>query len=262
MAKLHDMFTQVHRAQSSGGIGFVGKNKPLTKPRAAALVVEFPNIDAGDAESAIKSGADGLLFTWDGSNASTLETLKVAIDAAQTSGETVVCGLHITGGWEKLERENFEQLKELGVNYVVLPLEAPARLLALEIKDLELVVSVPMHPGDMYPIFIRNLTAFDNIAAVRLDFSLSDDVSKMSIEDILHYRAVREAVRFPALLNVQNDLSETDTYTLMTLGVQAVILTASKTDAATKKQIKALRELLEKAHAEIKEPMAGLTNKM
>jgi hypothetical protein len=262
MAKLHDMFTQVHRAQSSGGIGFVGKNKPLTKPRAAALVVEFPNIDAGDAESAIKSGADGLLFTWDGSNASSLETLKVAIDAAQTSGETVVCGLHITGGWEKLERENFEQLKELGVNYVVLPLEAPARLLAPVIKDLELVVSVPMHPGDMYPIFIRNLTAFDNIAAVRLDFSLSDDVSKMSIEDILHYRAVREAVRFPALLNVQNDLSETDTYTLMTLGVQAVILTASKTDAATKKQIKALRELLEKAHAEIKEPMAGLTNKM
>ncbi len=262
MAKLHDMFTQVHRAQSSGGIGFVGKNKPLTKPRAAALVVEFPNIDAGDAESAIKSGADGLLFTWDGSNASSLETLKEAIDAAQTSGETVVCGLHITDGWEKLERENFEHLKELGVNYVVLPLEAPARLLALEIKDLELVVSVPMHSGDMYPIFIRNLTAFDNIAAVRLDFSLSGDVSKMSIEDILHYRAVREAVRFPALLNVQNDLSETDTYTLMTLGVQAVILTASKTDAATKKQIKALRELLEKAHAEIKEPMAGLTNKM
>jgi len=41
-----------------------------------------------------------------------------------------------------------------------------------------------------------------------------------------------------------------------------VILTASKTDAATKKQIKALRELLEKAHTEIKEPMAGLTNKM
>lgn len=262
MAKLHDMFTQVQRAQSSGGIGFVGKNKPLTKPRAAALVVEFPDINAGDAESAIKSGADGLLFTWDGSDASSLETLKEAIDAAQTSGETVVCGLHIAGGWEKLERENFEHLKELGVNYIVLPLEAPARLLSLEIKDLELVVSVPMHSGDMYPIFIRNLTAFDNIAAVRLDFSLSGDVSKMSIEDILHYRAVREAVRFPALLNVQNDLNETAAFTLMTLGVQAVILTASKTDAATKKQIKALRELLEKAHTEVKEPMPGLTNKM
>ena len=47
MAKLHDMFTQARRAQSSGGIGFVGKNKPITKPRAAALVVELPNIDAG-----------------------------------------------------------------------------------------------------------------------------------------------------------------------------------------------------------------------
>jgi 2-methylisocitrate lyase-like PEP mutase family enzyme len=114
----------------------------------------------------------------------------------------------------------------------------------------------------MYPFFIRNLTAFDNIAAVRLDFSLSGDISKMSIEDILHYRAVREAVRFPTLLNIQSDLSETDAYTLMTLGVQAVILTVSGTGAATKKQIKALRELLEKVHTEVKESMVGLTNKM
>jgi hypothetical protein len=262
MAKLHDMFAQVRRAQSSGGIGFVGKNKPLIKPRAAALVVEFPNIDAGNAESAIKSGADGLLFTWDGSDVSALESLGEAIDAAQTNGEKVVCGLNITGGWKKLERENFEHLKELGVNYVLLPLEAPARLLALQIKDLELAVSVPMHSGDMYPIFIRNLTAFDNISAVRLDFSLSEDVSTMSIEDILHYRAVREAVRFPALLNVQGDLNEADAYTLLTLGVQAMILAASAIDTTTKKEIKALRELLEKVYQEEKDSIAGLTNKM
>jgi len=261
MAKLHDMFTQARRSQSSGGIGFVGKNKPITKPRAAALVVEFPNIDAGDAESAIKSGADGLLFTWDGNDASALESLKDAIEAAQTSGEKVVSGLNITGGWENLERENFEHLKESGVNYVLLPLEAPARLLSFQIKDLELAISVPMHSGDMYPIFIRNLTAFDNISAVRLDFSLSEDVSAMSIEDVLHYRAVREAVRFPALLNVQGDLNEADAYTLLALGVQAMILTASGSDATTKKQIKALRELLEKVHQEEKDTMTGLSNK-
>ncbi len=136
MGKLSDMFNQARRAQASGGIGFVGKNKPMTKPRAAALVVEIPTIEAGSAESAIKSGADGLLFTWNGKDASSLETLKMAIDAAQTNGENVLCGLHITGGWEKLERENFEHLKELGVNYIVLPLHAPARLLALQIKDL------------------------------------------------------------------------------------------------------------------------------
>jgi hypothetical protein len=261
MAKLHDMFTQARRSQSSGGIGFVGKNKPVTKPRAAALVVEFPNIDAGDAETAIKSGADGLLFTWDGNDASALESLKDAIEAAQTSGEKVVSGLNITGGWENLERENFEHLKELGVNYVLLPLEAPARLLSFQIKDLELAISVPMHSGDMYPIFIRNLTAFDNISAVRLDFSLSEDVSAMSIEDVLHYRAVREAVRFPALLNVQGDLNEADAYTILALGVQAMILTASGSDATTKKQIKALRELLEKVHQEEKDSMTGLSNK-
>jgi hypothetical protein len=261
MAKLSDMFNQARRAQSSGGIGFVGKNKPMTKPRAAALVVEIPTIEAGSAESAIKSGADGLLFIWNGEDASSLETLKMAIEAAQTNGENVLCGLHITGGWEKLERENFEHLKELGVNYIVLPLHAPARLLALQIKDLELVVSVPMQEGDMYPIFIRNLTAFDNIAAVRLDFSLAGDVSTMSIEDVLRYRAVREALRFPALLNVQGNLSEADAYTLMTLDIQAVILTASDSDATTKKHIKTLRELLEKVHQEEKEAMPGLSGK-
>lgn len=261
MAKLHDMFTQARRAQSSGGIGFVGKNKPITKPRAAALVVELPTLDAGDAELAIKAGADGLLFTWDGYNASALELLKDAIDAAQSSGEKVVTGLSITGGWENLERENFEHLKESGVNYVLLPLEAPARLLSLQIKDLELAVSVPMHSGDMYPIFIRNLTAFDNISAVRLDFSLSEDISSMSIEDVLHYRAVREAVRFPALLNVQSDLDEPGAYTLLALGVQAMILTASENNDTTQQQIKALRELLEKVHQEEKDSMTGLTNK-
>ena len=261
MAKLHDMFTQARRAQSSGGIGFVGKNKPITKPRAAALVVELPNIDAGKAESAIKSGADGLLFSWNGIDASDLKSLKDAIDAAQTSGEKVVIGLNITGGWENLERENFEQLKESGVNYVLLPLEAPARLLSLQIKDLELAVSVPMHSGDMYPIFIRNLTAFDNISAVRLDFSLSEDISAMSIEDVLHYRAVREAVRFPALLNVQSELDEAGAYTLLALGVQAMILTASGNDETTQTDIKGLRELLEKVHQEEKDSMAGLTNK-
>ncbi|HYA99960.1 MAG TPA: hypothetical protein VED37_07065 [Ktedonobacteraceae bacterium] len=261
MAKLHDLFTQARRAQSSGGIGFVGKNKPVTKPRAAALIVELPDIDAGEAESAIKSGADGLLFTWDGNDASTLESLKEAIDAAQTSEEKVVSGLCISGGWENLERESFEHLKELGVNYVLLPLEAPARLLSLQIKDLELAIAIPMRPGDMYPIFIRNLTAFDNISAVRLDFSLTDEISTMSIEDVLHYRAVREAVRFPAILNVQSDLDEAGAYTLLTLGVQAMILTASKSKETTQKQIKALRELLEKVHQEEKDSKVGLTSK-
>lgn len=253
MGKLQDLFIQARRAQSSGGIGFVGKSKPLTKPRAAALVVELSDIDEGSAESAVKAGADGLLFTWDGKDASDLETLKGAIEAAQTGSENVICGLHITGGWDKLERENFEHLKESGANFIVLPLHAPARLLALHVKDLELVVSVPMREGDMYPLFIRNLTAFDNIAAVRLDFWLAGEVSAMSIEDVLHYRAVREAVRVPALLNVRGDISEDDAYTLITLGIQGVILTASGTQATVNKHIKNLRDVLEKVHHEEKD---------
>ncbi len=253
MGKLQDLFTQVRRAQSSGGIGFVGKNKSLTKPRVAALLVALNDFDAGTAESAVKAGADGLLFAWDGKDASSLDTLQKAIEAARSGNENVICGLQITGGWDKLELENVEHLKEQGVNFVVLPLQAPARLLALKTKDLEIVVSVPMREGDMYPIFIRNLTAFDTIAAVLLDFWLADKISTMSIEDVLDYRAVREAVRYPALLNVRENISEDDAFTLTTLGVQAVILTTSSTGDKMDQQIQSLREVLEKVHQDEKE---------
>jgi len=110
-----------------------------------------------------------------------------------------------------------------------------------------------MREGDLYPLVVRNLTAFDTITAVQLDFGLANDIGTLSIEDILQYRAVREAVRFPALINVQDDLNEAGAYTLTTLGVQAVILPASDSDDKTKKQIQALRELLEKVHQDDKD---------
>ena len=255
MSKLLDMFTQVRRAQGGSGMGFVGKSKAATKPRAAALVVEMSEIDRESVEAAIKAGADGLLFTWDGKDKgeNEIETLKQALDAATTSDEKIVCGLQVTGGWDKLERESMERFKDAGVEYVVLPLQAPARLLALEVKDLDLIVTVPMREGEMYPLFIRNLTAFENITAVRLDFWLTDEIGTMTIEDALHYRAVREAVRFPALLNVRGNMNAADAYTLVTLGAQAVVLSAGDMGAKTQKQIKALRELLEKVRAEEKE---------
>ena len=253
MSKLIDMFTQARRAQSSSGMGFLGKNRPEVKPRAAAIVVELATNDAGSAEAAVKAGADGLLFAWAGQDTNWLETLKSTIETAKASNDKVVSGLHITGDWDKLERESLEQLKDQGVNYIVLPMQAPAHLLALDIKDLDFVVTVPMREGDLYPIVVRNLTAFDTITAVQLDFGLANDIGTLSIEDILQYRAVREAVRFPALINVQDDLSEAGAYTLTTLGVQAVILPASDSDDKTKKQIQTLRELLEKVHQDDKD---------
>ena len=253
MSKLIDMFTQARRAQSSSGMGFLGKNRPEVKPRAAAIVVELATNDAGSAEAAVKAGADGLLFAWAGQDTDWLETLKSTIETAKASNDKVVSGLHITGDWDKLERESLEQLKDQGVNYIVLPMQAPAHLLALDIKDLDFVVTVPMREGDLYPLVVRNLTAFDTITAVQLDFGLANDIGTLSIEDILQYRAVREAVRFPALINVQDDLNEAGAYTLTTLGVQAVILPASDSDDKTKKQIQALRELLEKVHQDDKD---------
>ena len=248
MGKLSSLFAQVRKARSGKGIGFVGKNTPAVKPRAAALLVELSGTDAGNAEAAVKAGADGLIFAWKG-NGDT-EELGKAIQTAQAAGEDVLSGLHLLAGLEKLERKDFEHFKELGVGFVVLPLNAPARLLALQIKDLEAVVSVPMRDGELYPIFIRNLSAFENVAAIHLDFGLSSEVSGMSIEDVLHYRAVREAVHAPALVHVKGTPNEDDAYSLLTLGIQAVVLAESKDQATTDQQIRSLHSLLEKVHHE------------
>lgn len=255
MAKLHDLFTQARRTQSGGSMGFLSKAKAESKAHAAALIVAFPHIREGHAQEILKAGADGLLFTWDGENSALLETLKQEIDIvkADTENNQVVCGLHLTGDLNTLDHDSFTHFRELGIQYVILPFDAPARLLAVEEKEIEKVVTVPMREGDMYPLFIRSLAGFESIAAVLLDFDLTKQVGSMSIEDVLHYRAVREAVRFPALLNVNNDIDEAETYTLKTLGIQAVILTASANKETTSAQVKRLRAILEKIHKEERE---------
>src|SRR2546429_1148974 len=96
MSKLLDMFTQARRAQSSSGMGFLGKNRPEVKPRAAALVVELATNEAGSAEAAVKGGADGLLFAWGGQDTNWLERLKITIEAVKASNDKIVSWLHIT----------------------------------------------------------------------------------------------------------------------------------------------------------------------
>jgi hypothetical protein len=250
MAKLQDLFKQAQRSQNSGAIGFLGKNKAESKAHAAALVVEFPKIIAGSAEAVLKAGADGLLFNWDGQDDAQLETLHKEIEAAKASNENLISGLRLTDNLKTLEREGLSAIKEAGIHYVILPFNAPARLLAQE-KELEKVVTVPMRSDDFYPLFIRNLAAFDGISAVLLDFGASEHLGTLTIEDALTYQAVREAVRFPAFFNVPSNLSEDDFYMLKSVGIQAVLLTADANgDTAP---IKALRALLEKVFQEDKE---------
>ena len=250
MAKLQDLFRQAQRAQNSGAIGFLGKNKAESKAHAAALVVEFPKITAGSSEAVLKAGADGLLFTWNGQDDTQLDALKKEIDSAKAGNENLICGLRLVGNLETLERERLTAIKELGIQYVILPFNAPVRLLAQE-KELEKVATVPMRTDDFYPLFIRNLAAFDGISAVLLDFGVDKQLGNLTIEDALNYQAVREAVHFPAFFSVAGSLSEEDFYTLKTLGIQAVLLTADeKGDTAA---IKALRELLENVYREEKE---------
>src|SRR5947207_157155 len=107
MAKLQELFTQARRGQSGGGMGFLGKNRAEVKARSAALVVDFPRVTAGNAEAALKAGADGLLFNWDGKDEAVLETLKKEIESAKTSNEQLVCGLRLTGNLAQVDRETF-----------------------------------------------------------------------------------------------------------------------------------------------------------
>jgi hypothetical protein len=252
MTKLQELFAQARRGQSGGGMGFLGKNKTEIKARSAALVVDFPRVTAGNAEAALKAGADGIMFNWDGKDKAVLETFKKEIESARASNEQLVSGLQLTGNLEQIDGETFTKIKEQGFQYVLLPFNAPARLLALETKDLEKVIIVPMRTDELYPLYIRNLTALDGIAAVLLDFALEQKIGSLTIEEVLDYRAVREAVRFPAFFRIPGELSENDAYTLIPLDAQAVVLTADTMMEKTSEQIKNVRSLLEKTHKEEK----------
>ncbi len=253
MSKLLDMFRQARRAQAGGGMGFLGKSKSEIKPRAAAIIVALPTIDTSSAESAIKAGADSVIFSWDGEDTALFDALQEAIEAAKAAAENVICGLQITGSGEQLNHDKIEHLKDQGVSYIILPLDAPARLLAVPTKDVDLVVTVPMREGELYPSFIRNLTAFDSITAALFDFELPGDIESISIEDLLHYRAVREAVRFPGMLNVSGNLDEKDAFTLAALDMQAVILPASGSRTSIQQRIETVRTLLEEVYSKVKE---------
>jgi hypothetical protein len=252
MTKLQELFTQARRGQSGGGMGFLGKNKVEVKARSAAIVVDFPRATAGNAEAALKAGADGILFNWDGKDEGALETFKKEIESGKASNEQLVSGLRLTGNLAQVGGETFTKIKEQGFQYILLPFNAPVRLLALETRELEKVVIVPMRTDEFYPIYIRNLTTLDGIAAVLLDFVLEEKIGELTIDQVLDYRAVQEAVRFPAFLPIPGKLSENDAYTIGILGVQAVILGADASTETTGEQIKNVRSLLEKTHKEDK----------
>ncbi|MBO0782014.1 MAG: hypothetical protein J2P37_24605, partial [Ktedonobacteraceae bacterium] len=124
---------------------------------------------------------------------------------------------------------------------------------AQEDKELERVVTVPMREGELYPSVVRNLSAFESVAAVELDFDLEDRLSSLTIDEALSYRAVREVLRQPAFIKVKHSLTEVEAYTLRALSIQGLILTVNNHNAATVAQVKALRELLEKIHQEVKD---------
>jgi hypothetical protein len=110
-----------------------------------------------------------------------------------------------------------------------------------------------MRDDQFYPLHIRNLTGLDGITAVLLDFGFTKNLANMTIEDVLAYQAVREAVRFPAFLHVSGTLQEDEAYTLRTLGVQAWVLTASSDLEQTQEQIRSLRSLQEQLQQNEKE---------
>jgi hypothetical protein len=251
MSKFSDMLSQARRGQSGGAIGFFGgKSRPAVKPRAAALLIEFPAVDAGEAEAAIKAGANGLLFHWSGSplESASLATLKQLSEAIQSQDENAALGLRLLGNGANIERKMLESLKEHGVHFLIVPLQAPARLLSTHLKDFDLAVTLPWRGNDpLYPLVVRNLGAFEGLSALHLD-GRELPLERLSIEEALGYRAIREALRLPALLSLTSLNSEAAAYGLLTLGVQAVIVPASESTAATTQRIQELREWLEKVH--------------
>jgi hypothetical protein len=254
MSKFSEMLNQARRGQSGSAIGFLGsQSKSEIKPRAAALVVEFPAVQVSGVEAALRAGVNGLLFTWTGPQSAASEALQEVGELVKRSDEHAAIGLHLTGGWQEMQRATLEQFKEQGVHYLVLPPQAPARLVSMHIKDLDVVLTLPLRPADyLYPLLLRNVSAFESVVALHLEQRELLPES-LSIEEAMAYRSLHEATRLPVLLSLPELSGEAAGYGLLALGAQAVILPAAATIPATIGRIEMARETLEKIHQEERE---------
>ena len=250
MGKLLETLQRVSKG-SGGGIGFLGRSRTQTKPRAAGILVALSQPEAGLVEAVAKAGVDGVLFSAQrGKSGSKVGT---SVEAYRQAAEPLHAanlpwGLDLTEVVAALEPDALKTIREGGADCVAFPLSAPARLLQERPEGLDRIITLGNLRDDPMLLLARSVNLL-SVQVAQFDFDLtSERLRELTIEELLRYRMLRETLRFPTLFSVSGDLSGEDLRTLVKLGASGLVLQPERdvTAAALGKQLVALREELER----------------
>jgi hypothetical protein len=238
MGKLIEKLHQVGQA-SGGGFGFAGRAASSShKPRPAAVLITLNSADAASAEAAAKAGVDGVLITgW--TPGSDIGRLKSALLSSGT-----LWGVEYAGG--PSGDGVLAAAAEAGASFVVIGPSAPASVLFDEVDQLDVVVSIEAPKDDLSLLLVRAENLLPAQAAL---VSLVGDLSplgKLTVTEFARQRWVFEALRFPALVML-NEAPQAETVrTLVRLGADGLIIAGAGGKPETlAKQVQALGEMLE-----------------
>ncbi|HKS69186.1 MAG TPA: hypothetical protein VJQ45_02115 [Ktedonobacterales bacterium] len=240
MGKLIDKLQQV-RQSSSSGIGFFGRSQSAaSKPRPAAIVVSLGAKDTAAAQSAVKAGADALLFTgWTPKS-------DLSAFASATSAGTTLLGVGLAEG-ESGGYGTLKQLRDAGAGFAVVGAGASAHMLFEDLDHFDRVVTFDTPRDDMALLLLRvqNL-APAQAALLRVGLSASA-IAKMSVADYTRLKFAVESLRFPVLATLDGAPETHSVPILARLGFAGLVLSGAGVGPdALGTQVTTLREELER----------------
>jgi hypothetical protein len=254
MGKLIETLQRV--GKSSGSMGFLGKSQAQSKARAAGILVALSQADAAAVEAVSKAGADAVIFVVQTSKSA---SKSLALDAYQKAAEPLRAanrpwGLDLAEVADALPADALKGIREGGADFVSFPLDAPARLLQERPEGLDRVITLrePTRDDDERSLrLVRSVNLLSVQVVQFLSHLTAERLRDLRIEELLHYRMVRELLRFPVLTNIAGDLGNEEARILVKLGVSAVILRAAEGEnvSALAQRVTALREELERVPA-------------
>jgi len=252
MGKLIESLQRVGKSSGGGGIGFVGRAQAHTKPKAAGLIVTMSKPDAGQVEALKKAGADAVIFALQIGKAGASKaapSLEPYADAtAALRAANLPWGLDLGAVVSSLQPEAIKTLREGGVDFVSFPLDAPARLILERPEGLDRIVTLDAHRDDPYMLLARAVNLL-SVQAVRFESAFSAaSVQRLTIEDLLRLRILRETLRFPALVTIEGNLGSEEVRVLVKLGISGLLMQQETGESASAlaERVSALREELER----------------
>lgn len=227
MGKLIETLERAGKATGGASFGFAGRAQASNKPKAAAILATVAK--AGDLDGILKAGVDAVILPPD-----------LAGEAATAAG--VAWGVDARAARD-LDAARLDDWHARGADFVLVPLSAPARIMAEKADHLDrlLLVAPPTVERDPLLMGLRSLN-FLRADAAALDVQLSArETHELTIEAMARLRALAEALRFPVVLSLAEVPDEADLKTLVRLGVEGLWLAG-----ATAAGVQILRERLER----------------